>query len=1253
MGALICILLPSVQVAMRVIMRSTRLLVALLLLTSIAVYSVIQYNCLNQQSAFNTPADVVEDLKQQIKQAETEAEVEQLYAALHKVREKEARKAVRQEIPGAFMEALAMLKTTRSGETYRPNYKMRAMAEAHARFAGKHNDELPWTERGPGNVSGRARAVIADVSDETGATWFAATIGGGIWKTTDKGATWENKSPEMNTLTTTSIVQSFSNPEILYAGTGMGYGRVVDLEGSGIFKSEDGGETWVQLESTANGELLEAINRIVVDPENPDIVVVCSNNSFSHLGVEEGGRQSGIFRSTDGGDSWTQVFDPEDLFGTNTDNRVQQIVADPTDFNNLYASVNEVGVVKSVDGGQTWTTSADNFALPSDVGNPSSGGFGLAGISVRTELAVAPSDPNRIYAAVERPRGVADLYMSQDAGTSWTLVNDTGNDPNWFNANSQSGATGAYTAGWFDNTIAVHPFDENTVYVGGVNLYRLTVDPVTSTRASAPMAWWIPNSAGIPVVHADHHFLSIIEGENGGFTILNANDGGVAFSEDGGSSWTSRAGMITSQFYGVDKMPGGQAYIGGTQDNGSWVSGENPDTNAPWRFVIGGDGFEAVWNYRDPNLLLGGSQFNGLRRSEDGGQTWSQVSVAPVGFGPFITKIANSKADPDLVFAIGSNGVMRSDNFGKTWTLTPVASNWIGYRPFDNVEVSNADPQVVWISSRLDVDPPSGIQGGIHVSADGGLSFNDLSGNFPSFLREASGIATDPIDPNTAYMLFAGPSEPKVLRTRDLGQTWEDLSGFNAPSKNGPEISSNGFPDVAVFSLLVMPFDTQILWAGTEIGLFVSEDDGATWTPADNGFPAAAIFELSIVDDEILVATQGRGIWTVKLPELEGYTPPVATLSPRLRSLAMLPSGMLGIDVGLPSAYDSTLVMEGENILRIAANEASMDTTLLIPVMEDKIVTYSVVSYKDGRSFASAPQSVEAFAAIAQYNYANDFAAQDAEEDFIGSGFQVASVDGFDSPAIHSDHPYGQASDFTYTLKTPIIVGPSDALITYDDVVLIEEGLVADYTNPNFFDYVIVEGTKDGLTWLPLLPGYDSSADPNWSQAYRAGLTSGSFDSSTLGDASMFVSHTINLLDTFEAGETVFLRFRLHSDPLAVAWGWAIDNLVIQPNVVTTEPIPGAMTAELGENYPNPFRTSTTIPFTLDADRQVTVSIFDIQGRKVRDLVTNEIRNAGDHQVEFSPGELASGTYFYRFTARPLAGRGAPVVQTKSMTITR
>lgn len=1042
------------------------------------------------------------------------------------------------EAPGVFENALAEIKINRDGKTYAPNYKVRQLQKAmHARNAsrvlGKSSAALPWIERGPGNVSGRVRDILVDPDHPT-THWYIASVGGGIWKTTNAGASWQNKTPQLTTLSTMTIGMAASDPNIMYAGTGMGFGRLVDLAGSGVWKSTDRGENWFQLTSTANGEVLRAINRLVVDPNDPNTVVLCSNDDYTSFGPNGGQRVSGIFKTTDGGTTWYQTYDPDAALGTTTDNRIQQIVANPLNFNTLYATVNEVGVIKSVNAGETWFVSANNFADPNDIG------FGegtYQGISTRVEMAIAPSDTTRLYAAVERRRGTAKLFMSTNSGATWQEVIDTGTNPNWFTSGGASGSTGAYTAGWFDNTIAVNPFSANSLLVGGVEIYGITVNPTNFTRQTVRIA-------SVNQVHADHHDIVQIpiNATSGTVLIVDANDGGISTWISGGS-WQQITGMTTTQFYGVDKKKGSSAYIGGMQDNGTFFSPDDPAAGTAWSRALGGDGVEVAWNYRDPDLMLGGSQYGVYSRSTDGGLTWYRIPQATAGASPFVSKIASSKSDPDLVFTVGQAGVNRSDDFGATWNLTPITGNWLGFRAFDNVDISIADPQIVWATSRLDVAPFIGAKGGIHISTDGGLSFTEVSDNFPDNLTESSGFATHPTDRNTAYALFSAAGTPKVMRTTNLGQTWEDISQFDEITGQ----SQNGFPDVATFSLLVMPYDTNVIWAGTEIGLFISNDGGSTWSIADNGIPNVGIFQMSIVDDEIVVATYGRGIWTVKPPELAGHTPLVVTLSPRLKTFVQQPSGNVEIEIDLRSAYDSTVVFFGNTVLmRLPGNSVATDTSVFYPVTISQTITASAKSYKNGLVYSTPTKTIQVHAATAQNSYSNNF--NSASSDFIGNGFTVSNVSGFSNGAIHSPHPYLDNTEYIYQLKIPIVVREGNSTLQYDDVALVEEGLPGTvWTDPNFFDYVVVEGTKDGSNWIALADGYDARYNTAWSAAYNSGISGQ--NSTSPGNASMYVHHTLNLLNHFEPGEAVYVRFRLQTDPAAWAWGWAIDNVIINGDV--------------------------------------------------------------------------------------------------------
>ncbi|MDJ0841335.1 MAG: peptidoglycan DD-metalloendopeptidase family protein [Acidobacteriota bacterium] len=1033
------------------------------------------------------------------------------------------------ELPGAALKAFGEIKTGRDGTRYGSNYKRRELEKALARRKGKRGTPVPWINRGPGNVSGRARAVICDPADPAN-TWYAASVGGGIWKTTDAGVTWTDKTPALTALTTTCLVQSPSQPDIMYAGTGMGYGRIVDLIGSGIWKSTDRGESWTQL-PTSTG-LYEAVNRIVVHPNDPDTLLFCGNDGFSHLGTKGGERFSGIYRSTDGGQNWTMVFDSDAFFGPETDNRVQQIIHPKGSFDYLLATVNEVGVIKSTDGGVTWYPTATDFALPSDIGNPPTQ-TNLAGVSVRTELAVSPSDPTRVYAAVERPRGIAELMMSRDSGETWTEVVDTSGDPNWFNISGVSGENGAYTAGWFTNTIAVSPFDPNVVFVGGGNLYRIDVNANAVTRETYPIAWWYTPFRGLPWVHADHHWLELIPIDEAtqSFRIVNANDAGVAVSFDGGVNWIQRGGMVTTQFYGADKKPGEPIYAAGAQDNGTWRSNADPMANSAWIKELGGDGFETVWHRDNPNLVLGTIQFGRVYRSEDQGVRWTFLDDATAGTGPFITKIAYSKSDPDLIFTVGSEGINRSDDFGLSWTTTTIDDHWLGFRPFDNVEISPADPRVVYISSRMDVDPETLFQGGIHVSTDGGLSFTEISANFPQTVNESSGIAPHPTDPGTAYFLFSAPNAPKILRTTDYGQTFTDLSGY-------ADGTDTGFPNVAVYDLLVMPYDDKVMWAGTEIGLFISEDGGASWEYADNGLPHVCIFQMKIVEGQILVSTQGRGIWTVDLPELADYRLPQVTLTPRLSALTLAPSGNVEISLEQRSAYDETeLVINGEVVEALAANENPQTYSLLYPPLGETVLTVQLRARRGEEIYLSPTQTLTADPKNPATSYVNDFDSSDAAQDFVGVGFSVDTPSGFSNGAIHSSHAYPDGRNSIYTLRVPLVVPEGEAVISFDEIVLVEPGVDGSvFGDSNFWDYVVVEGSLDGNNWTALADGIDSYANNTWLNTYFRGGS---------GDESMYVSREIDFSGIFNPGDLIFIRFRLFADAVQNGWGWAVDNLSI------------------------------------------------------------------------------------------------------------
>jgi len=1310
------------------------------------------------------------------------------------------KKELRYEGPHNFYEYHHRIRT-RTGDLkprYTTNYKQAAFQKAvrlNKQQGIARNKQLDWQERGPGNVGGRTRGILVDKRDETHFTWLVGSAGGGIWKTTDGGQNFTLTTEELPNMSTTTLAASDANPDIVYAGTGEGIDGQM-IEGDGIYKSLDAGNSWSVLPVTTNNQQFENVLRLVVDPENPNIVLAATRRSFR---VPEGDNNDllangYIMKSEDGGASWREVFTVEGNPRGAFSQAVQQIVADPSNFNTLYATARNYGILKSTDKGENWIR-VYNAALEN---------FG------RMELAVSPVDPQVIHFASEA-NGEANLVRSSNGGVTWNAV--SGDFGNWLGGQ-----------GWYDNTIAGHPFDANTVLVGGagpllsitssgdsvgvtilgevindtrfINLYNpdggaavLTIadfytdflelpapeitedlvpieirfgagiaqkahrhftdgniantyldyvevpfqvwdvladkqlmvsfndadnngqwsinevgeglDPENSdeiliihaldynanqpaaeltgifnkgiyavfagTFAGAELGTQTLPNAMISIrtstktsigssfeniadgygqyggsskgVHVDHHNITLIpiDEATGTFYIINGNDGGIAFSKDSGETFVQTGdtfkeernfdgtttifettlGYNTSQFYGVDKMNGEDRYIGGTQDNGSFVSPANAGIRSVWALAPSGDGFEAAWNYENPDLLLESSQFNNVFRSDDRGETWNNVDMP--GSGPFVTRIEASKQDPDLVFGISSLGVLKSTDFGLNWSVTEMPDEWL----FGNnsIAVSEASPQVVWTGSAFNDFEK------MVVSTDGGSSFTPTNGYDQAVLGAISGIGTHPFNKNKAYATFSIADGPKILETSDLGATWRDISGFVT---NQPE-SNNGFPDVATFSVVVMPHDTNQIWAGTEIGLFESLDGGATWNYADNGLPPVMIYEMKVVNDEVVLATHGRGIWSVSIPELEGYEPLPALISPQVSVTGTGFNGQIAGAANLRAAYDSTILeiflpTEGEPVLldrKVLAGNAektSVPFDLQVDLNSDTIIAADITltAYADGEVLISRGKAfVYDVDEEPVTTYSNDFDAD--QSDFARLGFNVFQAPNFDSKALHSPHPYpGNNQEFIAVFQKPIVVEDSTTLLTFDEVVIVEIGDDPNFGNPEFYDFVTIEATSDnGETWITL-DGYDSSREDIWTTAYELGISGGN---------ELILSNQIGLSGFFEEGEVVYLRFRLVSDPFVEGWGWMIDNIELKSQVTAVKALPATVALK---NFPNPFSNTTILQYTLTQKSEVSAVLYSLDGKEVSRLIQTT-QHAGQHTYEVNTSSLQTGMYLCRF----------------------
>ncbi|WP_375560533.1 T9SS type A sorting domain-containing protein [Bernardetia sp. OM2101] len=394
-------------------------------------------------------------------------------------------------------------------------------------------------------------------------------------------------------------------------------------------------------------------------------------------------------------------------------------------------------------------------------------------------------------------------------------------------------------------------FDPNRTATTRLNYGGATYQNSTMTRMTHG------RGGGGPVLgdelHVDHHMLAFA-----GDRLLSVNDGGLGYSDDLGGSWEEvddkgTNNITTTQFYRVDRHPTDNIYVAGAQDNGSLISNQsNPTAAGDYREVLGGDGMECVWHATNPDLVLVSYTNNDIARSTNGGQSFTRssngINETSDTNAPFVTRLGYSLLAPDVVFAVGASGVFKSTNFGQRWNRKAISNELWNYSgSATNVYPSLADPDIVWAGGGMSADRT------MFLSTNGGDTFTALPN--PIDIGVMSGFATDPEDPNTAYMLFGQGGVGKVWRTTDLGQTWREISGYGLGTT-----SRTGFPDVVPFSMVVWG-DT--LFVGTEIGLFASYDNGTAWEIVPE-FPSVAVFSLVVKeeDGQLVLGTHGRGAWS-------------------------------------------------------------------------------------------------------------------------------------------------------------------------------------------------------------------------------------------------------------------------------------------------------------------------------------------------------------------------------------------------------
>ncbi len=690
---------------------------------------------------------------------------------------------------------------------------------------------VKWRSIGPfrGGRSVTATGVVGNIN-----TYYMGTTGGGLWKTEDLGISWANISDRyFKTGSVGAVAVSESDPNVVYVGMGEHAVRgVMTHHGDGVYKSTDAGKTWKKI----GLELTQHISRIVIHPKDPNVVYVAAQGALYSKST-----QRGIYKSTDGGVNWKKVLYVDDKTGG---------VELSLDMNNptiLYAAMWEhgrlpwkvisggpgSGLYKSTDSGEHWEKIQEG--LPKELG--------------KMAIAVCRSNSEKVYALIESDsdKEQGGLFVSNDAGKSWSQVT---NDHR------------LVQRAWYYIELFTDPLNENTIYV-------LSAPALRSTDGGK--TWEILSGT-----HGDYHDLWI--NPNNSKNMVIANDGGAAISVNYGKTWSTQSNMPTAQIYriNVDNQFPYRIY-GGQQDNSSVVIasrelGGGGISTASWTASAGGESAFLAFDPDDPRFVLGGSYLGTIEVLDTRAKAGTNIMAAPIQYLARDAKdmkyrynwnapITWSKHEPNTYYH-GAQYLLRTTDMGKSWTeispdLTrnekekqgkgggPYTNEAVGaenYGTLSYVVESPFEKGVIWTGSD---------DGLVYITKDAGAHWQNVT---PSGLQECliNAIEVSPHDKATAYIATTrykfNDHTPGLYKTTDYGKTWIKIS--------------NGIPDGA-FTRVVREDDKRkdLLFAGTETGVYISWNGGKDWSPFQLNLPVTPITDLRIHKDDLIASTSGRSFW--------------------------------------------------------------------------------------------------------------------------------------------------------------------------------------------------------------------------------------------------------------------------------------------------------------------------------------------------------------------------------------------------------
>ena len=748
----------------------------------------------------------------------------------------------------ATLFALAALSAVTVGhaqppERPRPGAAPAIAAKPDSAPAGGTFDRLHFRSIGPATMSGRIDDIA--VSERDPRIFYIAAATGGLWKTTNNGVSLTPVFDSAGMVSIGAVTIPAEDPNLVWVGTGENNNRQSSSWGDGVYKSTDGGKRWTNMGLRDSKQ----IARIVIDPVDHDVVYVAALGDLWRSGGERG-----IYKSTDGGLTWTKVLDAgPDAGGT-------ALVMDPTNNKTLYAATYQrrraswgmngggpqSGIWKSTDAGRTWTRLSKG--LPE-------GALGRIGLDVfRRNTSI-------VYARVEHPKQ-GGVYRSDDAGQSWTKMGSTNMRPMYF------------------GIIRVDPENALRIY-----------SPATPLQVSDDGGKTF-RSDGARTIHVDFHAMWINPHDADHMMI--GGDGGVGITYDKGKTWMWLSHLAVGQFYHVGyDMQEPYNVCGGLQDNNSWCGPSATRSqygigNGAWQSVVGGDGFVALVDPTNRRTIYSESQDGFMARIDHVTNDSKSIRPeAPIAEKPYRwnwdTPMIMSHTDPATIY-VGANRLLRSTDRGHTWTtisgdlttgldrdtveLMGVKGKEIKIAKNDGVEAYGAlfsvaeswkKPGVIWTGSD---------DGLVHVTRDGGTTWTNVTPKIPGAPKWAYVSKVEPsrADEGTVYLSF------DAHRTGDYGTYLYTSTDFGASFRS---IASNLPKGEVVRTITEDQRNPDVVYLGTETGLWVSVDRGRAWTRVRANLPTVPIYEITqhSRDNAMILATHGRALWILDdMTAFQGWT---------------------------------------------------------------------------------------------------------------------------------------------------------------------------------------------------------------------------------------------------------------------------------------------------------------------------------------------------------------------------------------------